>query len=56
VKKEKKEKKSSRTFKTSWGVEYTLMVNKNKDESSLEPTIDDLVEKSRKEKQTKKKK
>ena len=49
-KKKEKPKKTFKTFKTSWGAEYTLMVNKNTDEATSEPTIDDLVEKSRKEK------
>ena len=48
--KKEEPKKIPKTFKTSWGAEYTLMVGENTDECSLEPTIDDLVEKSRKEK------
>ena len=52
------------TFKTSWGAEYTLMLKEEKDKEdvtkynspSLKPTIDDLVEKSRKEELIKKKK
>ena len=48
--KKDKKKKTKKTFKTSWGAEYTLTINENTDECTLEPTIDDLVEKSRKEK------
>ena len=54
--KKTKVKKIPKTFKTSWGSEYTLMVDENTDGCTLEPTIDDLVEKSRKEKLTNKKK
>ncbi len=54
--KKEEPKKIPKTFKTSWGVEYTVMVDKNTDGCTLEPTIDDLVEKSRKEKLTNKKK
>ena len=55
---EKKEEppKTPKTFKTSWGHEYTLMLKEGDKANSLEPTIDDLVEKSRKEKLTNKKK
>ena len=57
-------KKSPKTFKTSWGAEYTLMLKEEKDKGdiakynspSLKPTIDDLVEKSRKEELIKKNK
>ena len=54
--KKEKPKKTPKTFKTSWGAEYTLMVDENTEECTAEPTIDDLVEKSRKEKLTNKKK
>ena len=54
-----------KTFKTSWGHEYTLMLREEKKDKAdvtkynsptLQPTIDDLVEKSRKEELIKKKK
>ena len=51
--KKTKAKKTPKTFKTSWGVEYTMMVDEGEGKSSPEPTIDDLVEKSRKEKKNK---
>ena len=54
--KKTKVKKTPKVFKTSWGAEYTLVVNENTDEGTSEPTIDDLVEKSRKEKLVNKKK
>ena len=44
-----KKKKTKKTFKTSWGVEYTLTINEDAVESK-EPTIDDLVEKPKQEK------
>ena len=62
---DKKEPKMiPKTFKTSWGHEYTLMLREKKDKvdvtkynsPTLQPTIDDLVEKSRKEELIKKKK
>lgn len=50
-------KKVPKTFKTSWGAEYTLMLKEEKDKAdvtkynspTLQPTINDLVEKGRKE-------
>ena len=49
-------KKAPKTFKTSWGHEYIFMLKEDKadvtkyNSSTLKPTIDDLIEKSRKEK------
>ena len=56
-------KRISKTFKTSWGHEYTLMLSAEEkpdvtkyNSPTLQPTIDDLIEKSRKEKPANKKK
>ena len=47
-------KKAPKTFKTSWGHEYTLMLREEKEKPDWvkynSPTIKDLVEKSKKEK------
>lgn len=54
-------KKIPNTFKTSWGAEYTLMVREEErvdvtkySSPTLRPTIDDLIDKSRREKLAKK--
>ena len=61
--KKEEPKKIPKTFKTSWGAEYTLMLSVEEktdvtkyNSPTLQPTIDDLVEKSRKEELVKKKK
>ena len=61
--KKTKAKKIPKTFKTSWGAEYTVMVSEEKEADvtkynspTLQPTLDDLVEKAKEEKPTNKKK
>ena len=45
-------RKVPKTFKTSWGAEYTLMLKQDDKKDDVTPTIGELVSKSRKDKST----